>query len=39
MVNELEALFPGLRGADYRLSSPRDRRYNCIAWAAVLHGS
>ena len=34
MVNELERLFPGLRGADYRLASPRDRKYNCIAWAA-----
>lgn len=34
MVNELEALFPGLRGTDYRVTSPRDRKYNCIAWAA-----
>jgi hypothetical protein len=34
MVNALEILFPGLRGTDYRLMSPRDRKYNCIAWAA-----
>jgi hypothetical protein len=33
MVNDLEALFPGLRGTDYRISSPQDRKYNCIAWA------
>jgi hypothetical protein len=34
MVNELEAIFPGLFGVNYRLSSPPDRKYNCIAWAA-----
>ncbi len=34
MVNDLEARFPGLCGTDYRLTSPRDPRYNCIAWAA-----
>jgi hypothetical protein len=33
MVNELEERFPGLRGTDYRVTSPRDRQYNCIAWA------
>ncbi len=34
MVNELEERLPGLRGTDYRLTSPRDQLYNCIAWAA-----
>lgn len=29
----LEDLFPGLRGQVYQLTSPRDRRYNCIAFA------
>jgi hypothetical protein len=30
----LEALFPGLRGQVYQITSPRDENYNCIAWAA-----
>jgi hypothetical protein len=30
----LADLFPGLRGQPYQLASPRDRRYNCIAFAA-----
>jgi hypothetical protein len=34
MVNELETLFPALRGTAYRLTSSKDRKYNCIAWAA-----
>ncbi|MBY0526565.1 MAG: hypothetical protein K2R98_24430 [Gemmataceae bacterium] len=34
MVIDLEALFPGLSGTDYRVTSPSDRKYNCIAWAA-----
>ena len=34
MVNELELLFPGLRGTAYGVTSPPDRKYNCIAWAA-----
>jgi hypothetical protein len=25
---------PGLRSGEYRVASPFDRRYNCIAWAA-----
>lgn len=29
----LEDLFPGLIGSDWRVTSPADRRYNCIAWA------
>jgi hypothetical protein len=34
MVSNLEALFPGLRGADYSIESPQDREYNCIAHTA-----
>jgi hypothetical protein len=34
MVNELETLFPGLRGTEYRVTSPKERKYNCIGWAA-----
>jgi hypothetical protein len=33
-VNRLEMLFPGLTRAGYRITSPQERRYNCIAWAA-----
>ena len=33
-MNALEALFPGLRETNHLLTSPRDRKYNCIAWAA-----
>ena len=31
---ELEALFPKLAEADYSITSPKARYYNCIAWAA-----
>lgn len=31
---ELEGLFPGLREDGYRIQSPAEPRYNCIAWAA-----
>jgi hypothetical protein len=34
MVNQIETLFPGLNATDYRVTSPKERRYNCIAWAA-----
>lgn len=34
MVEGIEAVFPRLRGADYRVTSPPDDVYNCIAWAA-----
>jgi hypothetical protein len=34
MVAELEAMFPRLRTAHYRITSPPCRDYNCIAWAA-----
>lgn len=30
----LEILFPGLVGTSYRITSPVDEVYNCIAWAA-----
>jgi hypothetical protein len=35
MVTPLEAVFSGLVGTDYRVTSPRDGDYNCIAWAAA----
>lgn len=34
MVNPLEDAFPGLTPGSYDVTSPRTRRYNCIAWAA-----
>jgi hypothetical protein len=34
MVAHLEALFPGLRGSAYQVTSPANDVYNCIAWAA-----
>ena len=33
---ELTAFFPGLRDADFRITSPTDPVYNCVAWAAGL---
>lgn len=30
----LEQLFPRLRNTTFEITSPRDGRYNCIAWAA-----
>jgi len=30
----VEAQIPGLVGSEYRVTSPRDARYNCFAWAA-----
>ena len=30
----LEAIFPGLTGAGYEITSPKSEAYNCIAWAA-----
>jgi hypothetical protein len=30
----LEDVFPGLRGQPFEVKSPKDDRYNCIAWAA-----
>ena len=34
MVNPLEDALPGLAQGGYRITSPGDKRYNCIAWAA-----
>ncbi|MFO0810435.1 MAG: hypothetical protein U0746_17560 [Gemmataceae bacterium] len=34
MTPDLEAIFPGLHGTAYRVTSPNDSRYNCVAWAA-----
>jgi hypothetical protein len=36
MVNPLEAAFPGLTRGGYRVTSPRDGDYNCLAWAAGI---
>lgn len=30
---KIEREFPGLTGADYRIASPKDKRYNCHAFA------
>ncbi len=34
-MDDLERLFPGLRGSGYLVTSPEDIRYNCVAWAAA----
>lgn len=34
MREGIEGAFPRLRGSDYRVTSPPDDVYNCIAWAA-----
>ncbi len=39
MVNPFEGLFPGLAGGDYRVTSPPNPDYNCIAWAAGATGA
>jgi len=31
---DLEVHFPNLRGTEYRVTSPKDKSYNCVAWAA-----
>jgi hypothetical protein len=31
MTAKLEAIFPGLVGSGYRVTSPAAKRYNCIA--------
>jgi hypothetical protein len=33
MTKKLRRLFPRLLGGEYRLTSPRSKKYNCIAWA------
>lgn len=34
MPSDLKDEFPNLNSTEYRLTSPRDDDYNCIAWAA-----
>jgi hypothetical protein len=34
MVNPLEESFPRLGTGGYRITSPKDKKYNCIAYAA-----
>jgi hypothetical protein len=34
MANPLEVIFPGLAQSVYRITSPTDPDYNCIAWVA-----
>lgn len=34
MVDPLAAIFPGLAGKPYLVTSPPSKRYNCVAWAA-----
>lgn len=34
MSGELRTLFPGLATTPYRITSPAELAYNCIAWAA-----
>lgn len=34
MRNRLEQVWPGLTRVAYSVSSPADRSYNCVAWAA-----
>jgi hypothetical protein len=36
MKPTLEAVFPGLAGKPYRITSPHDEVYNCIAWAVGI---
>ena len=33
-ISRLEELFPGLRTGAWEISSPADKKYNCIAYAA-----
>lgn len=34
MNHDFERFFPGLRGVAYKVTSPAQSDYNCIAWAA-----
>jgi len=34
MRDRIQQLFPQLKTAGFEITSPRDPRYNCIAWAA-----
>ena len=33
MTKKLRRLFPRLLGGEYRLTSARSKKYNCVAWA------
>ena len=39
MVNPLEDVFPGLAKSAYRITSPADPDYNCIAWTVEDTGN
>lgn len=34
MSESIEQQFPNLKDSGYQITSPKSRRYNCIAWAA-----
>jgi hypothetical protein len=34
MTEAIQQLFPRLREGEFEITSPRDTRYNCVAWAA-----
>ncbi len=34
MTSDLEDRFPSLRPDTYRITSPKDDKYNCVAWVA-----
>ncbi len=33
MMSAIDAIFPGLAGKDFKVTSAKDADYNCIAWA------
>ena len=37
-MSSFEEAFPGLRDSGYDVTSPKDKSYNCIAWAAGESG-
>lgn len=34
MLHPVERAFPNLQATGYSITSPQDRKYNCVAWAA-----
>src|ERR1700687_969869 len=34
LSHHLESVFPELINEDYDVTSPKDKQYNCVAWAA-----
>lgn len=34
MIEDLEKLFPALQESGFKITSPQDDTYNCLAWAA-----